>query len=340
MKRVAVIPSYEPDEYLGLTVGKILENGMEAVVIDDGSGPEYASFFDALPPQVHKISYETNQGKGYALKQGFSYIAQHFGEDCAVVTVDSDGQHGIKDVVRVLEEAEKAPGSLVLGSRYLGKSAPFRSRLGNGITRWLCRLATCNPVYDTQTGLRGITGNLLEGFCRIPGNRYEYEIRSLLECAGSRIPIREIRIQTIYLDENSRSHFRPIRDSLRLYRQIFKYAAPAIAGFLAEMLLFWGLLLCTAALPPVAGLVLANVAAEGLRLCIPGLFRKNVFKKKASAGSAFAELLLVGISTLLLCLLVSFLSLNPLAAKLILFAAFFLLRYCISAVVAKISKNS
>lgn len=335
MKRIAVIPSYEPDEYLGLTVGQILENGIEAVVIDDGSGREYTRFFKELPEQVHQISYPVNQGKGYALKQGFAYIADHFGEDCVVVTVDSDGQHNIADVLRVLEKAEADPGSLVLGSRFLEKSAPLRSRLGNGITRLVYRLTTGVHVHDTQTGLRGFTGTLLKELCQIPGNRYEYEMNVLLECTRRRIAIDEIRIQTIYLDENSRSHFNPFKDSLRIYKHIFKFVASSFVGFLTDYIVYSILLLCTAAMQQSVSLIISNVGARIVSSTVNYTINRNVvFKDKSNVlKSALSYFLLaIGIlvgNTLVLNLLVNFLTMNSLLAKLITEVLFFLLSYLV-----------
>ena len=142
MIRIAVVPSYEPDEYLLLTVNQLIEKNIVVVVVDDGSGSAYRDYFTELPAQVHQVSYPVNKGKGNALKQGFLYIREHFAEESVVVTVDSDGQHEISDVLRILGMAEEFPETLVLGSRRLEKNAPIRSKLGNAITRLVFCLAT------------------------------------------------------------------------------------------------------------------------------------------------------------------------------------------------------
>lgn len=324
MKQIAVVPSYEPDEYLALTVSQLLDNGIEVVVIDDGSGAEYRKFFDALPPQVHQISYPVNQGKGYALKQGFAYVKDHYGEDCVAVTVDSDGQHGIADVLRVLAKVEDAPESLVMGSRYLEKSAPLRSRFGNATTRLVFRFATGVSVHDTQTGLRAFSGSMMPRLCKIPGNRYEYEMNMLLEFAHDRIPIHELRIQTIYLDENSRSHFHALKDSFRIYKDILKFAASSFIGFLTDYVVFSLLLLCTG-----GHIVWSNVGARIVSSIVNYTINRNVvFRNKGSIlkSAFFYFLLAIGIligNTLVLSLLVNILGINSLLAKLITEVLFF-----------------
>ena len=57
----------------------------------------------------------------------------------------------------------------------------------------------------------------------IDGDRFEYEINVLLDFSKRKIPIKEIEIETVYIDNNSSSHFKPIRDSFKIYKQIFKY---------------------------------------------------------------------------------------------------------------------
>lgn len=329
MKRIAVVPSYEPDEYLGLTVNQLLGNEISVVVVDDGSGPNYRKYFEKLPAQIHIISYPVNQGKGYALKQGFSYIRDHYGAECTVVTVDSDGQHGIADVLRVLAKAEEKPGCLVMGSRYLEKSAPLRSRFGNAATRLVFRFATGVAVHDTQTGLRAFSGSMMPKLCEIPGNRYEYEMNMLLELSRDRIPIHELRIQTIYLDENSRSHFHALKDSFRIYKDILKFAASSFVGFLTDYAVFSVLLLCTTGLSSEMGLILSNVGARVVSSVVNYTINRNiVFRNKGSIlKSALGYfLLVVGIlvgNTLVLSLLVNILGISSLWAKLITELLFF-----------------
>ena len=77
-RRIALIPSYEPDNNLLDVVTNCLSSGFEVVVVNDGSNPSFDGVFNKLPSDVHYLSYETNQGKGHALKHGFSYIKGNF----------------------------------------------------------------------------------------------------------------------------------------------------------------------------------------------------------------------------------------------------------------------
>ena len=153
-KRIALIPSYEPDDALLKVVEELLENDFTVVVVNDGSNSSFDTYFNQLPKEVHYLSYKVNQGKGFALKHGFSYIKERFDADSIVVTLDSDGQHKVSDALKIIEECEKEENTIVLGSRFFDKTAPFKSRFGNFMARASFLLTTHHKIYDTQTGLR------------------------------------------------------------------------------------------------------------------------------------------------------------------------------------------
>ena len=81
--RVALVPSYEPNSVLLDVVNELLTNGFTVVVVNDGSGPNYDDIFSKLPSEVHYLAYDTNHGKGHALKYGLKYIKENF-QDCIV----------------------------------------------------------------------------------------------------------------------------------------------------------------------------------------------------------------------------------------------------------------
>ena len=107
------------------------------------------------------------------------------------------------------------PEGLVLGVREFAGKIPFRSRLGNVWTRALFRLVTGISLRDTQTGLRGIPRGLFERLLGIPGDRYEYELRMLVDARFHPSPPLQVPIETVYIDGNKSSHFRPFEDTVR-----------------------------------------------------------------------------------------------------------------------------
>lgn len=263
-----LIPAYEPADHLPRLVAALRERdpSLGILVVDDGSGPDFVGVFEAAwraGAQVRR--HERNLGKGAALKTGFGLLAkEHPGE--GVVTADADGQHTVADVLAVAQavrDAGEADGTImVLGCRGFDSDVPLRSRFGNDISRVLFRVAAGWRLSDTQTGLRGVPHAMLPWLLDVPGERFEYEQRVLLGLRSAGFGAREMHIETVYLEGNATSHFRPVIDSVRVMAPVFVFAASSLLGFLVDTIVLFGLYALTGALVPsivVARLVSASV---------------------------------------------------------------------------------
>lgn len=220
---IILIPAYEPDDHLINLVKKLSKENVDIVIVDDGSGMNYTQIFEKCKEYAKVISYDINEGKGYALKTGLKYIKDNYQDSYIVVTMDCDGQHTIKDAKKLIKEVSENGEILTLGKRIRSGKIPLRSRIGNSITRCIYKVTTGLDVYDTQTGLRAFSNKLIDYMIDIDGNRYEYEMNVLLKCAKDKIKIKEIVIDTIYIDNNSASHFNGLKDSYRIYKNIIKF---------------------------------------------------------------------------------------------------------------------
>lgn len=221
-----IIPAYKPDEKLISLLENLRENSpARLILVNDGSGAEFDPIFEKATPLCDLVlSHDVNRGKGAALKTAFSYLLEEGKETGAICTADADGQHLPKDILRCLHTAEEHRGSLVLGSRSFKGNVPLRSRFGNSASRLTFRLLMGKGVYDTQTGLRAFTPELLPLMLKIPHNRYEYEMQMLCDAVRKKIPIEEITIETVYLEENKSSHFNPLKDAMRVYSLLLRCA--------------------------------------------------------------------------------------------------------------------
>lgn len=273
MLRIAVVPAYEPDEKLIDVTSQAVAAGFQVIVVDDGSengksvknrtakAEDYHEIFENAKFFSHVIRYKENKGKGYAMKTAFSYIAENYeDEEYTVVVIDSDGQHKVSDAIRLTDYAAAHPDTLVLGSRRQSSDSPLRSRIGNGITRNVFRAVSGLNIYDTQTGMRAFSKELMKKALTVSGDRYEYEMNMLMDFSRAHVSIAELPIETIYIDNNSGSHFDPFRDSARIYGEIFKFSASSFFSFLIDYLVF----VCIVALfgPSVPIVLFANVFAR------------------------------------------------------------------------------
>ena len=219
MNVCALIPSYDPDERLVSTVEDLRASGFHhIIVVDDGSRADCQQYFDKLILMGCKvIRLPQNSGKGEALKTGFLTFLTQGWPGTGIVTVDGDGQHSGQDALRCAYELLRHPQTLILGGRdFSGPQVPAKSKSGNQAMTFLLNRLCGIPLRDTQTGLRVIPASCLAAFSVIPGGRYEYETNMLLYCKRHHIPMMEIPISTIYIDDNAGSHYHPVLDSLRI----------------------------------------------------------------------------------------------------------------------------
>lgn len=249
IKSVAIIiPVLNPDSNLYSYILRLANSGYtKIIVVDDGSGPEFKERFDQIKKieEVDFLRHDINLGKGRAIKDALAYyeLLPDKNDFFGVITVDADGQHTIGDVNRLAALMVNHPKALSLGERdFDQEKVPFRSKFGNSCTRNLFKILYHIGLKDTQTGLRGIPNRLIPDFRKLAGDRYEYEMNMLIACSQQRIPIKSITIDTIYVDNNSSSHFHPILDSFKIYKlllgQFFKYSAVSILSFLVDLLLY------------------------------------------------------------------------------------------------------
>ena len=235
---IVLIPAYEPTNRM-IDLIKNLRNKCDYsfVIVDDGSGSDYANIFNiAREMGCVVLTQEVNKGKGEALKLGFNFI-QNLSDVHGIVTADCDGQHLPEDIIKIAEATYKNPNKIILGCRRFTGNVPFRSRFGNSITRGVFSFASGVKVYDTQTGLRGYTFPMLSWLCEVPGHRFEYEMNQLLEANYYGYQLKEIDIDTVYLEENKSSHFRTIRDSIQVYFPIIKFSLSSILSAILDFTL-------------------------------------------------------------------------------------------------------
>jgi putative flippase GtrA len=234
---IVLIPSYEPDAQLVALVGALrsADENLSIVVVNDGSSAAFDSVFEAARAAgVTVVQHPHNLGKGRALKTGFAHIAECFpGAD--VVCADSDGQHRIHDIIRVADALHGRDRTIVLGARGWTGSVPLKSRLGNSLTRFVFRASTGRRVGDTQTGLRAYPASMLPWLQAIDGERFEYEMSVLLDATKAGFTVEEVTIDTVYLEGNESTHFRPLVDSVRVYVPFLKFGLSSLAAFAIDI---------------------------------------------------------------------------------------------------------
>lgn len=242
MKTLVLIPAYQPEEVLITLTEQLKAKDVDVAVVNDGSSSDKKSVFDGVSAAGGVVlGYETNHGKGYALKYGINWAWENGYK--ILVTADADGQHTVEDIVNIGKKTDENLGRLILGSRNKDEMPP-KSRIGNTLTCWLFHALKGVKISDTQTGLRGITltEDSVAKLVSLEGDRYEYETNMLIESPKIFTEIKEVPIQTVYEPGNPTSHFRPIKDGMRIYRLLFRqfpvFALASFMSFIVDYLLF------------------------------------------------------------------------------------------------------
>ncbi len=287
-----LIPAYKPDDKLIKLVDDLIEAGFRRiVVVDDGGGEAYAPIFEAIRDKAKILTHPVNRGKGAALKTGLRHILKRKGD--GVVTADADGQHTPADIARISDELIEHKDTLIIGSRDK-KAMPPRSKAGNTLTCAVFGILTGLWLSDTQTGLRGLPPSVLETFSELDGDRYEYEINMLIDASARKIPVREITIDTIYIDNNASSHFNALKDGLKIYKLMFREAGrfclASVISFIMDFLIF-SVLFYAAGWTRVLAQIGGRVVSAPLNYYLNS---RVVFGKKTS-GQSFGKYILLAL---------------------------------------------
>jgi len=174
----------------------------------------------------------------------------------------------------------------------------------------------------TQLLYELISEFMLPFMLSIEGQRYEYEMNMLLQACKA-YPIVEVPIETVYINDNKTSHFRPIQDGLMIYKDMFKFALSSLSSFIVDYLVYAVALLFLVAVPTTLRILLAN----GIARVTSSIFnysanKKLVFKNEdsiAKTGSGYFGLALglFILDTLLIRLFYAVFGINLLLVKIL-----------------------
>lgn len=333
-----IIPAFEPGEQLLnllQTIRRKENNQSPIIIVNDGSSKEYNRCFTEASrfENTTILKHSQNYGKGKALKTAFNYIINKMSDTKAVITIDSDGQHAYEDMIKCAEVFQGDPDAIIFGSRNFEgeENVPRKSKLGNQMTSNILKSFTGEELKDTQTGLRVIPFKYLSSLLDVEGDRFEYEMNMIFYARKNNINIIETPIEVIYYDENSGTHFHPIKDSIKVYETFIKYILSSLSSFLIDVGVFTIMLSLIGSEGFVAittSTVLGRVVSSGANYI---LNRFIVFKgnSKQSAVKYFSLVILqLSFSSIFVSFFISVLTpIHPTIIKVVVDSGLFLFSY-------------
>lgn len=209
-----MIPTYNNATAIAEVIDAVLLYTDRLLIVNDGSTDNTANVL-ASYTNILQHSYSKNKGKGYALRQGFKYLAER---GCKyVITLDSDGQHKASDLKSFLDQIEVHPAAIMMGARDMEQATvPGKSSFGNKFSNFWFKLQTGIDMPDTQTGYRLYPLYLIKEIPLLT-NKYELEIEVIVKSAWRNIEVVAVPIDVYYPPQEERiSHFRPFKDFSRI----------------------------------------------------------------------------------------------------------------------------
>jgi len=193
------MPAYNEAECIVKSIAAVrnrfeeISDDWEIIVVDDGSTDRTREIAHQLANErIKVVGYESNRGKGSAIKEGFRYVTGQFS-----FLSDSDSEvraEQLGEYVRALEASDIAIGSK-RHPRSVVKTPIIRRFLSLGFNV-LERILTGVRASDTQAGLKAARSSALYViFPLLSVKKYAFDAELLAVASLLNLKIRELPIQ-------------------------------------------------------------------------------------------------------------------------------------------------
>jgi glycosyltransferase involved in cell wall biosynthesis len=209
-----LIPTYNNAGTLAQVLQDVLSYTPHVIVVNDGSTDHTLEVLDQFP-EVQRVTYTNNRGKGIALRRGFTYARQQGYE--YVITMDADGQHFASDLQAFHQRLQENGDAIIIGARNLQQeNMPGKNSFANKFSNFWFYVETGMKAPDTQSGYRMYPLQQIAPI-RFWCPRYEFEVEVLVRSAWKGIKIDWVPVKVYYPPAEERvSHFRPFQDFSRI----------------------------------------------------------------------------------------------------------------------------
>ena len=160
MKITVGIPAFNEEKNISDIIQKLSKICDTVIVCNDGSTDDTGKIAEKMGAVV--ITHEQNLGYGVAIRSLF-LKARELDSDM-LVTLDSDGQHRISDILHVIDPIITNQADLVIGSRFLEdnqEDMPKYRKIGIKMITSLANSSLEHSVSDSQSGFRAYGKNVL-----------------------------------------------------------------------------------------------------------------------------------------------------------------------------------
>ena len=190
-----IIPCYNEQGTIASLIAMVQASPwvQEIIVVDDGSQDKSREILEAISdPQVRVIMHTVNQGKGAALRTGFSHATSEF-----VIVQDADLEYDPSEYPLVLEPLLDNRADVVFGSRFLSgrphRVLYFWHSLGNRFLTLMSNMFTDLNLTDMETCYKCFRREVIQAI-DIEEDRFGFEPEITAKLAKLRLRIYEVGI--------------------------------------------------------------------------------------------------------------------------------------------------
>jgi polyprenyl-phospho-N-acetylgalactosaminyl synthase len=190
------VPAYNEGPVIRGVARSLCSEFRNVVVVNDGSTDSTPDALRGLAITV--LNHAVNLGQGAAIQTGLTYALSRGAR--WLVTFDSDGQHRLEDVKRMVSHIQLLGADAVFGSRFLGATnAPRMRRAILRLAVWFSNATTGTKLTDTHNGLRVLTRKAACSL-HITHNGMAHASQIISQLTEARIPIVELPVTIDYTE--------------------------------------------------------------------------------------------------------------------------------------------
>ena len=214
-----VIPAFNEEKSIGKVLKELKSNDYKnIVVVDDRSNDRTYSI--AKKFKVHVLKHKKNIGQGAALRTGINFAIKK-GADI-IVTFDSDGQHSIKDIPKMLKPILSGKADVALGSRFLKKTKmPLKRRILLKGSVIIQRIFYGIKLTDAHNGFRVFSRKAAKKI-KITSNRMEHASEIIEEIVKHKLRYQEVGVIIRYTDYSMNKGHGSYFQALKVFFKMIK----------------------------------------------------------------------------------------------------------------------